>query len=226
MAESYLTRKNSAEKARRWIGQAERHPRRRIRFEFRRSSSALLVLDMQNFFLDRRSHAFVPAAKVILPNIQKLIDAFRRAGRPVVFTRHALLASEDAGMMGRFWRDVVREGSQESRLSSELKRNRKETVLRKTRYSAFLGTDLEKILARSRVSTVAITGVVTHLCCESTARDAFARDLEVWLVADGTASWTEDLHLSSLKSISDGIAIVTTTQEILACFSEVQDEKD
>ena len=215
MAESYLTRKNSKEKAMRWIGQVERHPRRRMSFEFEPSSSALLVLDMQNFFLSRRSHAFTPAARVILPNVQRLVEEFKKAGRPVVFTRHSLMANEDAGMMGRFWRDVVREGTNNSFIVPELEPAGDDIVVRKRRYSAFFGTDLEEILHKRQVSTVVLTGVTTHLCCESTARDAFMRDFEVYVVADGTASWTEDLHLSSLKSLSDGFAIIVTAENIL-----------
>ncbi len=184
-------------------------------FAFEASSSALLVLDMQNFFLGRKSHAFVPSARVILPIVRGLIEAFREAGRPVVFTRHSLLAKENAGMMGRFWRDVVREGTPESAIVQELEPTGDDIVIRKSRYSAFFGTDLENALHKEHVSTLVLTGVITHLCCESTARDAFMRDFEVYAVADCMASWTEDLHLSSLKSLSDGFAIIVTAEDIL-----------
>ena len=221
MAEAYLTERNSLEKARRWIGQVERHPRRRMSFKFDMSSSALLVLDMQKFFLDRSSHAFVPSGRIVIPNIQKLTKAFRYASRPIIFTRHSLLSEEKPGIMGKFWRDVVREGSSYSELDPQLGAEENDLVVRKTRYSAFFNTKLETILRKKRVGNVVVTGVTTHLCCESTARDAFMRDFEVYFVADGTASWTEDLHLSSLKTVSDGFGMVVTTGDVLDSFGGV-----
>jgi len=62
---------------------------------------------------------------------------------------------------------------------------------------------------------VVITGVMTHLCCESTARDAFMRDLEVFFVIDATATDQEDLHMGSLRALADGFAIMVTTKEVL-----------
>ncbi len=179
------------------------------------SSSALLVLDMQNFFLDEESHAFVPSAAAIVPNIDRLIGQFRRQGRPVVFTRHAIEDGEDAGIMERWWSEVVREGSRQSMISDRIRLVESDKLIRKTRYSAFIGTDLEEFLMGSGVRNVVVTGVITHLCCESTAREAFMRDFVVYFVVDATASWTEDLHLSSLKTIADGFGLPVETADLI-----------
>jgi len=215
MAEEYMRTTDSGEKARQWIGQVERHPGRRMRFKLDISSSALLVLDMQEFFLSDKSHACVPSARAAIHNIQGLVEAFRKSRRPIVFTRHSLAEAEEPGIMNRFWKDVVREGTPESALTPALRPSRSDVVLRKTRYSAFHGTDLENILRKRKVKSVVVTGVVTHLCCDSTARDAFMRDFEVYFVVDATASWTEDLHLSSLKALSDGVVIAVATEDVI-----------
>jgi bifunctional isochorismate lyase/aryl carrier protein len=73
---------------------------------------------------------------------------------------------------------------------------------------------LQHLYAES-ISSIVITGVMTHLCCESTARDAFMKDLDVFLVVDGTASKTEDLHISSIKTLTDGFAMPVTTSEVV-----------
>ena len=67
---------------------------------FHPERAALLVLDMQDYFLREGSHAFIPSAPAILPNIEKLIESFYEANRPVIFTRHL---NTDAGMMSRWW---------------------------------------------------------------------------------------------------------------------------
>jgi len=58
--------------------------------------------------------------------------------------------------------------------------------------------------------------VMTHLCYETTARDAFTRDLQPVLLMDGTATGDEELHLSSLRTLADGFAEVLTVQELMA----------
>jgi isochorismate hydrolase len=187
---------------------------RRDRMPFRPEVSALLVIDMQRYFLDGSSHAFVPMAADIADNIRRLIAAFRSMGRPVVFTRHALLDGEDPGVMGRWWNDVLRASDPMSEVDPDLGPGDDE-VVRKTRYSAFVGTDLGARLERTGTEAVVVTGLMTHLCCETTAREAFVRDYEVFLVVDGTASDSEDLHVSSLKTLTDGFALPVTTEEVL-----------
>jgi isochorismate hydrolase len=215
MSENYVTEKNLKRKAMGWLALCPRHENRRKRFEFNVGLSALLVLDMQNYFLSEKSHAHVPSGHAILPNIKSLINFFRSARRPVVFTRHSLNPGEDPGIMGRWWRSNVRENTQESAIVDSLGVNETDTVIRKTRYSAFVGTDLEKILKSSGTESLVITGLTTHLCCDSTARDAFMKDYAVFFVVDATATWREDFHLSSLKALSDGFVIPVATNDLL-----------
>ncbi len=177
--------------------------------------SALLVIDMQRYFLDDGSHAFLADSRPVLENVSALVGRYRELGLPIVFTRHAVKEDEDAGIMGTWWGDTLREGDPMSDIVDELRPVAGEEVLRKTRYSAFIGTDLERKLRSTDVERLIITGVMTHLCCESTARDAFMRDFEVFFVVDGTCSGDDDLHISSLRCLTDGFAIPVTTEEVL-----------
>jgi isochorismate hydrolase len=65
-----------------------------------------------------------------------------------------------------------------------------------------------------------ICGLMTHLCCESTARSAFIRGFEVIIPVDGTASYNKRFHLSSLYNLSHGFAVVTSIKELLNRFEE------
>ncbi|MBU0684238.1 MAG: cysteine hydrolase [Candidatus Thermoplasmatota archaeon] len=177
--------------------------------------SALLVIDMQRYFLESDSHAFIPAATEIVGNVTSILEAYRRRDLPVIFTRHANSRGAPAVSMERWWRDVLYEDDQLSEISPALAPEPGEHVLQKSRYSAFVGTDLEGRLRSLGIERILITGVMTHLCCETTARDAFMRDFDVFIVIDGTASKSEDLHTASLRTLTDGFAIPVTTEEVL-----------
>ncbi|UCE80486.1 MAG: cysteine hydrolase [Methanobacteriota archaeon] len=204
-------------KARRWLDAIRpyRSSHRETRFPFLSTSSALLVIDMQKYFLHEGSHACLPMGRAVLENVQKLVSCFRGANRPVIYTRHGLLDDEPAGVMDRWWGDSLRYTDPLSEIAAEIAPVQGDVVLRKTRYNAFIRTSLDSVLRAAEVERLVITGVMTHLCCESTARDAFMRDFEVYFVVDGTASSDEELHLSSLRTLTDGFAIPVTTEEVL-----------
>jgi bifunctional isochorismate lyase/aryl carrier protein len=183
---------------------------------FSADGACLLIIDMQRFFIDPLSHASFPQAEHIVGNVQSLLESFRSLGLPIIFTRHGYLNDESPGIMGRWWGDVLRIDDPFSSIDDRLRPLEGERVVRKTRYSAFVGTGLENTLEELGVTRLVITGVLTHLCCESTARDAFMRDHEVFLVVDGTASDEDELHLGSLRGLADGFAMLVTTEDLIA----------
>jgi nicotinamidase-related amidase len=178
--------------------------------------TALLVIDMQRFFLREDSHAFLPAGVAILDNVTRLIAGWRAAGGPVILTRHAVAEGEDPGVMAHWWQDTVREGSDDAKLDPDVATAADGLpVLRKTRYSVFRGTGLEEQLRSLGIRQVALAGVMTHLCVETSARDAFVRDFEVVLAIDATATASEKLHIGSLRALGHGFARLARTAELL-----------
>jgi isochorismate hydrolase len=216
--EVYVTEENLSTKTQKWLNDIKYYSKNKARFKFIPSSSALLVIDMQQYFLKEESHAFIPSSKAIVPNIRKLINTFRSNNLPVIFTRHSLKEDEQPGIMGKWWGDFIKEESVLSDIVTSMSPLSSEVVIRKTRYSVFHGTELESLLKQKNVRSVVITGVMTHLCCETAAREAFTRDYEVFFVVDGTATQNEELHLSSLRTLSHGFSIPITTEEILSEF--------
>ncbi len=189
------------------LSRYERHP-----FDIRPAGSALLIIDMQRYFTERGSHAYIPAVDAILPRIQAMSSAFRQNGRPVLLTRHSHRPGEE-GLLGRWWKDTIRDSDPLSGLDPRLD-IAGSPVIRKTRYSAFVGTALQALLWRTGIKTLVIAGVMTHLCCETTARDAFMRDIQPVVLMDATATEDEALHLSSLRTLADGFAEVLTCREL------------
>lgn len=83
-------------------------------------------------------------------------------------------------------------------------------------YSGFYNTDLERHLKETGKTEVIITGVMTNLCCETTAREAFIRGFRVFFSSDATATINEDLHVSSLKSLAYGFAYLVNVNSLAA----------
>lgn len=213
--ECYVTKESLKGKTEEWLRKIESFNLHRM--ELKRERSALLVIDMQHFFLDPDSKAFICAGLSILPNVKGLIQAFRRANRPVIYTCHTHHPDGlDAGIMGWWWEEMCVEGTPESRVHKEIAPLEKEKIIFKHRYSAFYNTDLETFLRCLKIEDLVISGVMTNMCCESTTRDAYYRDYRVFFLTDGTAAINEEMHLASLLNLAYGFAYITKTDEILA----------
>ena len=186
------------------------------RMEIKTEAAALMVVDMQKFFLDPESPTFTCGGLAVLPALKKLITAFRNAGRPVIYTRHVHHPDRlDAGIMEWWWEAMCLEGSPESEVHDEIAPLPNEKVITKHRYSAFYNTDLETVLRCLKIEDLVISGIMTNMCCESTARDAYCRDYRVFFLADGTGSINEKMHLASLLNLAFGFAFVTTVGNII-----------
>ncbi len=176
--------------------------------------SALLVLDMQDYFLDPSSHAYIPSAAAILPGIRQLVSVWTEGNLPVIFTRH-LNTPQNARGMAVWWRDLIQESSPLSTITGSLDVT-SGMLIEKSQYDAFLGTSLEPELRRLEISQVVICGVMTHLCCESTARSAFMRGFDVFFTVDGTATFTAAFHAATLLNLSHGFAIPLMIDEVVS----------
>lgn len=134
--------------------------------------SALLVIDSQKYFFDSDSSSFTSGDAAVLRNIRNIIDGFHKAGMPVIYTCHVHRADRsDAGIMEWWWDDMCIEGSEDAKINEKIAPLATEKIIFKHRYSAFYNTDLETVLRVLKIEDLVITGIMTNLCCESTARD-------------------------------------------------------
>ena len=211
MKEAYFTAENIVDLSAEWV-ELFASSRNNANQPFDLTRAALLVLDMQEYFLEADSHAFVPSGKVIIPAINKLAAWFRSAGRPVIATQH-INTLENAGMMASWWAELITDGHQLVGLAPELDLEPGE-ILIKNQYDAFFGSSLKKILDSEKVDQLVISGVMTHLCCETTARSGFVQGYEIFFLVDGTATYNRDYHLATLKNLAHGIAVLTTSDRL------------
>ncbi|MFQ5906292.1 MAG: cysteine hydrolase family protein, partial [bacterium] len=87
------------------------------KMRLKKRKCALLVIDMQNFFVGSRSGGLGPIEPHVLRNTKRLINAFRKGGQPVIYTRHVHRADgSDAGILGWWWPDMIVEGTWDSRI--------------------------------------------------------------------------------------------------------------
>ena len=187
----------------------------------RKAKACLLVIDMQNEFLAEDGAVFFHYGEAIVPNVKRLLGAFRAASRPVIFTGHVHEdPAVDGGMTAEWWPEIklgksLIKGTKGVEIFPALKPRKREKIIWKHRYSAFYNTDLEVVLRGIGVTDLVISGVLTNCCCESTARDAFFRDFRVFFLADATAAPEPEFHVASLKNLAFAFAYVTTTDSII-----------
>ncbi len=176
--------------------------------------TALVVVDMQRAFIDPAvGHAVCPAAVDIVPAINRLAAALRQAGGGVFWIKNTFDESceRDWSVMQDMASPAARarraaamsEGTPGHDLWPDLDVRPEDEIVRKYRFSAFLpGTcELPERLRARGFDTVLITGTVTNICCESSARDAMMGNFRVVMVSDGNAALSQAEHDASLTAL-------------------------
>jgi nicotinamidase-related amidase len=213
LKEEYLTLSFPDQELSTLIKELEFFPVRKRQWHGSIKGSALIVADLQNYFLSPSSHAFVPSAPAILPNIKTLIRIFRENNRPVIFTRHTN-NDEDAGSMKYWWNDLVNKESENAALYPGLSLPG-DIILEKHQYDAFHGTILEDLLKQKNAEFPVVCGVMANLCCETTVRSAFVKGFRPVLPVDGTAAYNRQFHLSTFRNLSFGFSPLLTTDQVI-----------
>ena len=169
--------------------------------------AAVLLIDLQEYF-----RALIDP---VLENILNVISYAREKRIPLYFTQHGHEPGGEKGMLGDWWSDLIMKGSEDALLLPELKIGRDDHVIPKNTYSAFYQTEIEEKLKEQNIKDVIIGGVMTNLCCETTARDAFIRNFRVFFLADSTSTVNEDYHFATLKNLSYGFATLLTSDQFI-----------
>lgn len=190
--------------------------------------TALVVIDLQNGFMDERvGHAVCPMARDIVPNVNRLADAVRRSGGGVFWIKNthdeSCLTSWSVmhGMStpeGRRRRSAsMSEGTEGHALWLALVVKDGDEIVKKYRFSAFLpgASDLPERLRARGFDTVLITGTVTNVCCESSARDAMMTNFKTIMVTDANAAANMDEHQASLRAFYLTFGDVMDTEMVI-----------
>jgi ureidoacrylate peracid hydrolase len=193
------------------------------------TKTALVVVDMQNaFMLPGVAHALCPMAEKVVPNINRLAVATRATGGRVIWIKTTFKAGALQNWSTYFEMVTPEQGKKRiAALTADSKGHElwplldikpSDIIVEKNRFSAFIqgSSNLADVLRSRGVDTVLITGTVTNVCCESTARDAMMLNFKTVMVSDGNAAVTDEDHKAALCAFYLTFGDVMTTDAVIA----------
>ena len=190
-------------------------PTNKVNWAFEPERAALLIHDMQEYFLNFWGENSDMMQQVVA-NIAKLRAYCKEHNIPVYYTAQPKEQSdEDRALLNDMWGPGLTRSPEQQRIVAELAPDEADTVLVKWRYSAFHRSPLEQMLKETGRNQLLITGVYAHIGCMTTATDAFMRDIKPFFIADALADFTRDEHLMSLKYVAGRSGRVVMTDELL-----------
>lgn len=154
------------------------------------ASKALILVDLENEWLDKKSDYFVGDISGMLARTNQLIDKCRKRNYKIIFITHIEKGSDSA----------FRPGSENVDIISGLHKNKKDILIKKNKISPFYSTSLAKEL--KGVKEIVVSGILANLCVRSTIQDAYDRDFKIIVVKDCCASFdrkTQDFTFADLK---------------------------
>jgi biuret amidohydrolase len=185
----------------------------------------MIVVDMQNDFVQEGAPIEIPRARAMVPRLNRLLNVCRAHQIPVIYIHHVIRGGDiDAGRLADHHEAIrnnhaIIAGTPNVEIYDELKPQPGDLVVAKPRYSAFYGTDLEAILRSKGIDTLIISGTVTNVCCESTTRDAFSRDYKVIFLSDGNAAGDlPDMDFGPVSAEEIQKVVLTV---LAMCFAQV-----
>ena len=194
--------------------------------------TAHIVIDLQNGFMGEGQVMEVPMARTIVPNVNRISAALRAGAGSVVFTQHTV--DDEASrtwpiffehFCGRKRRtsyiEAFTAGSQGHALWPELDVAHEDLVILKSRFGAFVpgSSDLHVRLQERGIDTLIISGTLSHVCCDATARDAMMMNYKVFFITDANATTTDAEHGATLTGLASAFCDVRDTQSILALIT-------
>ncbi len=195
------------------------------------ANPALVVVDMQNDFVRAGAPLEVPAARTTIPVHRTLLDACRELGIPVIYTK--FIAGPKRTLIWEWspmhappvcccWKGVSRRYLDVGReldcsdIIDELYPERGDPLIEKFGYGSFHNTMLDDVLKAHHVESVLVTGTVTQICVEETARESFKFGYKTTIVSDAVSSYMPDLHDAVLKNFALKFGWVSTAAEVIA----------
>ena len=154
--------------------------------------SAVVAIDLQNCNVEKSPIA-APLGLQVVDKLNLLAARYRAAGSTIIWTRHAVRPDHsDVGILGEtvppVAQGVIDEGAPSAALHPKVAVQAGDIILAKPHIGCFQATELETILRARGIDTVLIGGIATNFCCDTTAREAHAREFKVLFLSDGTAT--------------------------------------
>lgn len=178
--------------------------------------AVLLVHDLQNYFLGAFTEDASPLTE-LLANVSRLKKECARLGVPVVYSAQPGGQSPaERGLQQDFWGPGLPDDERAKAIADAVAPGPDDTVLTKWKYSAFVRSDLDGMMAAQGRDQLVVVGVYAHIGVMMTASDAWMRDIKPFLVADAVADFSVEDHAMALRWAAAKCAVVTTTDRLLA----------
>ncbi len=193
----------------------EELPTNKVNWAFDPQRAALLIHDMQNYFLNFWSEGS-PFVSQVVEQIATLRRQCKALGIPVFYTAQPNEQSdEDRALLNDMWGPGLNRHPEQQKIADALAPDEQDIVLTKWRYSAFQRSDFEQQLKDLGRDQLIITGVYAHIGCMTTATDAFMRDIQPFMVADALADFSRDEHMLALTYTAGRSGKVVMTDDLL-----------
>ena len=189
--------------------------------------TALLVIDLQNYFLKPGAQGETPLARAIVPTVNQLAAALRGRGGHVVWIRNGTAGTRQSWST---FHECLMTPERQQRRYKEMEADGDgfefwhaldirpgDGKIEKNRFSAFIqgSSPIVDYLHSRSIDTVLIAGTATNVCCESTARDAMMLNFKTIMVSDALAARSDELHAASLNAFYSNFGDVQNSAEVL-----------
>ncbi|MCG2886065.1 MAG: cysteine hydrolase [Vulcanisaeta sp.] len=164
------------------------------------SKTAVVVVDMQNDFVKPNGKLYVPTAQATVPAIRKLLEKARDANVPIIYTQDWHFKNDPEF---RIWGEHCVMNTWGAEIIDELKPMPDDILIRKRRYDAFFGTDLDYVLRHVvHADTLVIVGTVANICVLHTAGSAALNWYNVVVPIDGISALDEFDYYAALRQVT------------------------
>jgi ureidoacrylate peracid hydrolase len=186
-------------------------------------TTALLVIDMQNFYVGE-----IPSVLAIIPNINRIAKRMRELGGLVVWLGMSAGSAGESRWhvyhdnfftpeKGANHRDQLSPGHPGHEFHKDLQIDSHDQIVYKSRFSPFVtgASNIQDVLQPRGIENLIVAGTATNMCCESAARDAMMLDYKVVMVSDANGARYDDDHMAGLTSFYQSFGDVRTTDEVV-----------
>jgi ureidoacrylate peracid hydrolase len=192
------------------------------------AKTALVIIDMQNYFMKPGFQGEVPMARKIVPTVNRLAAATRELGGHVVWVKNTTTGTRESWSVLHDWLQTpdrrdrryasMELGQEGHALWGELDVKTEDAQIVKKRFSAFIqgSSDIEAYLRGRGIDTLLIGGTATQVCCESSARDAMMLNFKVIMVPDALATYSDEEQNISLRAFYSNFGDLQTADQAIA----------
>jgi|GEM_PF-2381243 len=188
----------------------ESHPDRMALFFFM-GNRLLLIIDVQNYFFEQNSKAYIKGSNLMIRKINRTIKFFEKNNEPIIFVK--FVPSKRKNNFDKWWKHLPQ--GKDCELYKNLYLPKKFHIFKKDTYSIFKKRSFRKLLKTLEVEKIYFAGVMTELCVESNIRESFEFGYENYLFEDLVRSRNVKYHKYSIEIIKRGFAKIINSKDFI-----------